>query len=351
MWRDFFSLARREQLSFLCMFIALSALIVFLFLKPGYNEPEPDPALQVWIEGVGFASMEKPKEKLYDHFTFDPNTVKVKDMERLGLSKSIIINLLKYREAGGYMKSVSKFGEIYGVDSVLFNRLKPFVAIGNRVDEPHNLNRGSQTGRSFFVDLNNMDSTRLVSRGIRADIVQDILQKQKEFYFKDRVSNRDLSGDYSTWLKLCDTLLIRKNTERASKKSYQIELNSADTAVLALLYGIGPVLSRRIVSYRKRIGGFYLVRQLQEVSGVSPLVIEDNKNRLCIDTALIVPLNIARANLRQMKEHPYLNFYMAKAIYESRKRGELHSIKQFFSESAFANVDKTLLGKYFIISN
>jgi hypothetical protein len=36
----------------------------------------------------------------------------------------------------------------------------------------------------------------------------------------------------------------------------QVNLNTADTTELIKLYGIGPVFSRRIVSYREKLGGY-----------------------------------------------------------------------------------------------
>ncbi len=351
MWRDLFSLSRREQSAFLVVFIGVLLLVGLLLIRSAHKEVMLDPELYAWIESVELKHIEQVNEKQYECFNFDPNTVKVKEMERLGFSKTAIINIIKYREAGGHIKTTQKFGEIYGVDSVLFNRLKSNVVIEDRVADYRRINKALEKEGSFLIDLNNVDSTTLVSWNVDVQIIKDILQKQNDFYFKNRVNKSYLLNVYTVWQESIDTLLIKRNPKGVNQKKYQIEINSADTAMLALLRGVGPAFSKRIVSYRNRIGGFYQIQQLQEVKGISPVVIEDNLNVLFVDTTLIVPLNLSKASLRQMKEHPYLNFYMAKAIYESRKKGELHSIQQFFSVEAFANIDEELFKRYFIVSN
>lgn len=47
-------------------------------------------------------------------------------------------------------------------------------------------------------------------------------------------------------------------------------VNRADETTLATLSGIGPVLARRIVSYRRLHGSFHSVRDLALVHGLSP---------------------------------------------------------------------------------
>jgi len=63
---------------------------------------------------------------------------------------------------------------------------------------------------------------------------------------------------------------IDKNFDKNRKRDYifQIDINSADTAELQLLPGIGEKLSQNIVSYRQENGRFYRHNELQNIRGI-----------------------------------------------------------------------------------
>ena len=63
-----------------------------------------------------------------------------------------------------------------------------------------------------------------------------------------------------------------------------VDLNSADTTELQKVRGIGPVLSKRIVKYRKLIGGFTDKSQLRQVYGLSPENYEQIAGQVYADT-------------------------------------------------------------------
>ncbi len=103
------------------------------------------------------------------------------------------------------------------------------------------------------------------------------------------------------------------------------ELNSADTLDLQQLRGIGPVFARRIVNYRSKLGGFVSIAQLREVYGLSEETYQMIIPHLSIDTTQVTKLNPNTATLQQLKAHPYLDYYQARAIVEYRQSGKSYS--------------------------
>lgn len=99
------------------------------------------------------------------------------------------------------------------------------------------------------------------------------------------------------------------------------ELNTADTTDLQQLYGIGPTLARRIVKYRERLGGYINLQQLREVYGITPEWYEKIAAQLSVDPSLVQPININTITLEQLRRHPYLDYYQAKAIINYRNTG------------------------------
>ncbi|MGM0632976.1 MAG: ComEA family DNA-binding protein [Pseudomonadota bacterium] len=66
----------------------------------------------------------------------------------------------------------------------------------------------------------------------------------------------------------------------------QVNINTADADTLALaLEGVGLSRAEAIVAYREENGPFERVEELQEVSGVGPVTLENNLERLRVEGA------------------------------------------------------------------
>ena len=98
------------------------------------------------------------------------------------------------------------------------------------------------------------------------------------------------------------------------KAPFSLEMNSADTLDWQQLYGIGPVLSKRIVAYRSRLGGFYAKEQLLEVYGITDTLYAGLLPSLRLDTASLRRIYINLTPLDSLKRHPYIDYYQAKAL-------------------------------------
>ena len=64
-----------------------------------------------------------------ENFVFDPNTVSVPDLERLGFSRRQAESIDKYRQAGGRFRRKSDFANSYVVDDSVYQRLAPYINI------------------------------------------------------------------------------------------------------------------------------------------------------------------------------------------------------------------------------
>lgn len=103
------------------------------------------------------------------------------------------------------------------------------------------------------------------------------------------------------------------------KKPLVFELNSADSLDLVQLYNIGPTIARRILKYRSLLGGYYRKEQLREVYGIDSARYADIAPHLTVNPALVTRLDINTATIDQLKRHPYLDYYQAKAIVRMRE--------------------------------
>ena len=96
--------------------------------------------------------------RTYESFPFDPNTVSLEDLQRLGLTLRQAESIENYRSKGGRFRSKDDFRKMYVVSDKLFTRLEPFIKIPK-------------------FELNAADSAALVSlRGIGPYYAHKILE-------------------------------------------------------------------------------------------------------------------------------------------------------------------------------
>ena len=106
-----------------------------------------------------------------------------------------------------------------------------------------------------------------------------------------------------------------------------IELNSADSATLTGLKGIGATYARRIISYRNRLGGFINKEQLKEVFGMDDGRYGGLISQVSVDPSRIKKIPVNTIDFDGLKYFPYLTFKQMNAIIQFREQhGEYASL-------------------------
>jgi competence ComEA-like helix-hairpin-helix protein len=147
------------------------------------------------------------------------------------------------------------------------------------------------------TDLSGFDkAAALLNKAQKADSISDI---KKE-------SNDDLPRKIFISNKL--------------KPGATIELNSADSAALTRVHGIGGSFAIRIIRYRNRLGGFYNKEQLKEVYGIDTAKYREIKDQLTVDKSKVIKININTISFASLRQCPYLSYKQASAIIEFRSQ-------------------------------
>lgn len=110
--------------------------------------------------------------------------------------------------------------------------------------------------------------------------------------------------------------------EKKSEKIIRLDINLATKEDLIKIYGIGPALSDRILKQKELLGAFVSMKQMEDVWGLSPEVIENlNKNFKIVNLPRINKININNSTIKELQLFPYFNYRLAKAIvtYRSMK--------------------------------
>ena len=102
--------------------------------------------------------IEKAGAKRVESFTFDPNTVSISDLQRLGFTEKQALAIDNYRRKGGRFRRPSDFAKSYVVADSVFARLEPFIRIP-RID----INSADSTAFDTLPGIGPYFAARMVS--------------------------------------------------------------------------------------------------------------------------------------------------------------------------------------------
>jgi len=187
----------------------------------------------------------------------------------------------------------------------------------------------------FPFNPNTLDSVGFVKLGLKPFMARNILRyraKGGKFRSVEAFSKvYGLSDEQFATLKPYIQIPPEEKPVYAKKEqpAVMVELNAADTSQLKLLHGIGSVIAKRIVAYRNKLGGFASANQIKEVWGISPELAQQIMPFITADASQLKKIPINKSSIDRLRNHPYMNFYRAKAIYEYRKdKGKIKSIQE-----------------------
>ena len=283
MIREFFYLQKSDRKVILSLLVVIVSVFTMIFLTGGKDAstvtPQKDSLQSVIRKNYYYASSSKKVER----FTFDPNTADSTQLLRLGLQPWQVRNIYKYRAAGGIYRQPIDFAKLYGLTIKQYRELEPYIRISSDY------------------------------------LPASTLVKYKPNYSQNAPKD---TAEYKPTTKI--------------KPTEHIVLNTADSATLITIPGIGPYYARRIVQYGHQLGGYVSIEQLDEIDDF-PV---EAKQSLVINYPSPKKLNINQLSLNELKRHPYINFYMAKAITDYRRLhgtikslNELRLIKDFTPEA------------------
>lgn len=302
--KNFFYYSRKERRGIFLLLVLL-ALAFFVQNRLLYlEERQQDHALEtdsLWLASYAafcesLQHEEQPvtrhspptprKLRKPEYAVFDPNRADSSEFIRMGLSPFVVRNILRYRAKGGTFKEKESFARIYGLSRNEFEAIRPYLQI------------------------------------------EAAPSKKQPFP-----------------TSATDTSTARKNSHKPPKypAGTLLDLNTADTASLKRIPGIGPFRARCILDYRNRTGGFYDVSQLREIPNFPDSLMKWFR----IETPPERVLRINRMSAERLASHPYLNFYQARVIVaHRRKHGHLHSLKPLSLYEEFKPADFERLAPY-----
>ena len=212
------------------------------------------------------------KKSSYTIYPFNPNFITDFKGAKLGMSVKQIDRLLAFRKTGKFANTPEEFQKVTGISDSLLMVLSPY------------------------------------------------------FKFPDWVKNKqNYTSSYKPYNKFAEKEALKI-----------IDINVATKADLMKISGIGEALSDRIINQKQLLGGFVSMEQMNDVWGLSPIVIESlNKYFKIATLPNINKININSASIKDLSQFYYFkgpvprNIVLYRSMNGNLKTEDLTNIKGF----------------------
>ncbi|MBW8049789.1 MAG: helix-hairpin-helix domain-containing protein [Cytophagales bacterium] len=365
--RNYFSFTQRETNGFIILSILMALLLVApllykSFIGRQYNNLSDQKLLDSLVAKIDPGSISPDGKISSDPYTsagkkvlfkFDPNTVSYDAMRQLGMSDLIAKRIIKFRNKGGRFVTKKDLQKIYDLPELLFYQLEVYIVLPeltarnasnflnnespvNLTDETFdidaNLDRdkvSKEANKPFDFDPNTVSYYEMRQLGMSSLIANNIIKyRNKGGSFK---AKKDLQKIYDFPETLFSQL---EKYITLPEKIERFNINIADTVQLQRIYGIGTILSNKVIKFRDKLGGFVSLDQLREVyygrDSIAALAALKAllKYAYIADNFIPKKILINSAAIDKLSRHPYVSYKLARTIVDYRKQhGVFESVK------------------------
>jgi len=304
-FRSWFGYSRREQAGTLVL-ICIIVIVLVLSLLRSRNESGSE---------IITGNISESADNIPDHQetdsqpgtpelkVFDPNTASLEELCLLGLSTKQASTLINYRNSGAIFRKAEDFRKVYGLSKGLQDSIIPYIKIASQ-----DISYARRTAGKLLPANKISDSSVSMSA----------------------INEPDIPGNDS------------------SLPGFRIDLNSTDSLKLALLPGIGKVLSARIIKYRNLLGGYYDIQQLTEVYGIDSALFNRISGYIRSDTSAIVVSDLNSITYTELLRHPYINKECcSKILYYRKVSGSIESINKLIADRIVTMEEALKIKPYF----
>lgn len=342
---DFFS---EREIRAVAIFLPLAGLVILSLVL---IRPKTDPEAARRTE----AEMEQRADSVVMG-PFDPNTADRDCLLRLGMTNHEVVSLLKYRAAGKVFRIPEDLTLCYGIDDSTYRRIEPYIRIGRKYAIAP---KEYRTGR-ILPDPLPAAPFRIDTVSARYLHAIGALSKRQAESF---IRWRNLHGIYDMEeLRAC---YVVDDSVATALESYvifperkpapieqPIDLNTADSAALRSVVGIGGKTVTAIMRYRERLGGFLRAEQLAEVQGVTEGNYEKILKQIYVDSCEIRKIDINFASPKVLGRHPYIAPQTLRKLLKARQlKGGWSTAEELINDKIMTRREAEKLAPYLVFGH
>ena len=290
---------------------------------------------------------------------FNPNVDDYRTLVGAGVPRDIAVGIIRWREAGKVYHIREDIALCNGMTDSLYYLLEPYIIIGKEhefqhaewSDKPKERHRATIALQPFTLDTVGTDYLRALGFTRReAELVVN---------YRDMIGGYRNIEEFEECYAVDSTMAERLRPyiifpEHNDIKSYAserivfpIELNSADSATLCKVSGIGAKSASHILYYRELLGGYHSVSQILELKVVTEENFQRILTQIYCDSAKIKKININFARPKEMEVHPYISNHMLEGIISNRElKGGWSNLEEIIEDNIFSKEEAARIAPY-----
>ena len=350
------------------LIVLLPLLLVVVMLAVLIERREPSLLL-------GETPAELVPEKEITLQPFDPNADEYEQMRSSGVPSHIAASIVRWRSYGKVYRIREDLTQVSGMTDSIYTLLKPYIIIADSL-APTKRNIINFAGQS---EPQNKTTTPKQAPAITLPNEKFLIDTASASYltrwgFSPRqaevvIRYRDASGGIRSeeQLRRCyvlsDEMAERllpyiifspapaPNTPdtqpQLSPSNTPLEINSADSAALVAINGIGAKSASEIIRYRTLLGGYHSVEQISELKVVTEENFAKILQQICCDSCKISKIDINFAGPKELERHPYVSARALRRIVKQRQlKGGWTRIEEMIDDDILSEDEAERLAPY-----
>lgn len=275
-------------------------------------------------------------------FAFDPNTVSLPDLQRLGLSRKQASAFLAYRSKAKYGRAFRQPEDLRRLGTLSDEQKDHLISLAEITPEEE---KPTAPPQRFRFDPNTISADSFAMLGFPAWQAKSLLRYRgdRPVTFRRPTDLRRVKSLDSALVEAVLSLVsiapepssapasAPENGTAAAPKTYSyaprlplpdagsFDVNTSDTTAWKSLPGIGSYRAKRIVRFREALGGFSSIDQIATTRGLPDSTFSAIRDFLKI-SPVPRPIPINRATYDELNKHPYINRNLANSIVQNRAK-------------------------------
>ena len=329
--------------------------------------------------------IEDPDPEQISLSEFDPNTYEYEELRASGVPSAVAAGIVRWRKFGKVYRIKEDLTQVTGMTDSIYAALKPYIIIADSLTpQPKDYEKGSAVHKESYssqkVEKHQPTDRRVVENFTPEKFLIDTASaayltrwgfspKQAEVV----VRYRDASGGIHSieHFKRCyvvseemaekivpyiifspkreaETMVAQPQSEsETTAPKPLVDINTADSATLVAVDGIGPKSASEIIKYRKLLGGYHSVEQLSELKCITESNFEKILHKISCDSFVISKIDINFASPKELERHPYMSAQALRRIIKQRQlKGGWSRIEEMTKQDILSDEEAKRLAPY-----